>query len=165
MGRPTKFTPERQERFLAALRLGAFPETAGRHAGWSPATMYRILRGTSPDHVAFREDVLRVETELELRLAGTVTQAAFADPRLALSMLERRFGERWGRRTGLLAAAPPAAPGDGAGRRDGVVVLEPAVLESVVPALLAVRLGPAGTPEALARAARFALPTGEETDE
>jgi hypothetical protein len=103
VARPSKFTPERRERFLAAFSTGVFAETAARHAGWSPATFYRILGGTSPDHVAFREDVRHVETELELRLAGTVTQAAFRDPRLAMAMLERRFSERWGRRAELAA--------------------------------------------------------------
>src|SRR3954454_21780854 len=75
MGRPSKFTPERRDRFLLALRAGVFPETAARYAGWSPATLYRHLRGTSREHVAFHEQVTQVETELELRLAGTVTQA------------------------------------------------------------------------------------------
>ena len=102
MGRPSKFTTERRDRFLSALGTGVFPETAARYAGWSPATFYRFLAGTTTAHVGFREDVRRVETELELRLAGTVTQAAFSDPRLALALLERRFGERWGRRAALL---------------------------------------------------------------
>ena len=114
MARPTKFTAERCERFLAAFSTGVFAETAARHAGWSPATLYRILRGTSPEHVAFRENVHRVETELELRLAGTVTQAAFRDARLALAMLERRFAEHWGRRAALAApleeVVRPGAP-------------------------------------------------------
>lgn len=74
--------------------------------------MYRILAGTTPAHLEFLEDVRRVETELEIRLAGTVTQAAFNDPRLALALLERRFGERWGRRAALLATQSDADPSD-----------------------------------------------------
>src|SRR5436305_795518 len=97
----------------------------------SPATLYRILRGTTPGHVEFREDVRRVETELELHLAGTVTQAAFSDPRLALSLLERRFGERWGRRAALLAGADEQVASGSAA--SGVVVLEPAILQTIVP--------------------------------
>jgi hypothetical protein len=57
MARPSKFTPERCERFLAALSAGAFRETAARHAGWSPATFYRLLRNTSPAATAFRPSV------------------------------------------------------------------------------------------------------------
>jgi hypothetical protein len=163
MARPTKFTPERRERFLSALPTGVFPETAARFAGWSAATLYRILRGTTPAHVAFRDDVRRIETELELRLAGTVTQAAFSDPRLALSLLERRFGERWGRRATLLGAgSDEAVPGQPSA---GVIVLEPAILQTIVPALLAVRVGQAATPEARRRVGRFALRPSEEAEE
>jgi hypothetical protein len=142
MARPTKFTPERRERFLVALGAGLFPETAAHHAGWSPATLYRILAATSPDHVAFKAEVRRVETELELRLVGTVTVAAFNDPRLALALLERRFAERWGRRARLLGPADDEQP-SGPGRADEVVVLDPALVESIVPRLLAARAGPA----------------------
>ena len=141
MARPTKFTPERKERFLVALAAGLFPETAAHHAGWSPATLYRILGATSPDHVAFKAEVRRVETELELRLVGTVTVAAFGDPRLALALLERRFAERWGRRARLVGTADDEP--STAGRGDEVVVLDPAFVESIVPRLLAARAGPA----------------------
>jgi hypothetical protein len=154
MARPTKFTTERCDRFLAALSMGAFPETAARHAGWSPATYYRILGGTSPAHVAFREDVRRVETELELRLAGTVTQAAFGDPRLALAMLERRFGERWRRRAGLVAPLEEA-PRMRAGH-DEIVILDPAFVETIVPKLLAARTGAADLTIRPDRLSRFA---------
>jgi hypothetical protein len=163
MGRPTKFTPERCDRFLGALRTGVFPETAARHAGWSPATMYRLMRGTSHAHVAFREEVQRVETELELRLTGTVTQASFTDPRLALSLLERRFGERWGRRAGLLAAGP--TPSDGRNGAGDLLVIEPALVEALVPVLLTRRVGAAASPEALQRVAQFELASGPEVDD
>jgi hypothetical protein len=160
MARPTRFTPERCERFLVAFRSGVFAETAAHHAGWSPATLYRILRGTTPAHVAFRDDVRRVETELELRLAGTVTQAAFSDPRLALSLLERRFGERWGRRAALLGSRSEADPSPASGA-DAVVVVEPALIEAMVSGLLAARIGNAGSAEEIERVRRFALPHGE----
>lgn len=163
MARPSKFTDERRDRFLIALRAGAFPETAARYAGWSPATLYRLLRGTTPEHVAFRDEIRKAETELELRLSGTVTQAAFRDPRLALAMLERRFGERWGRRASLLAAGEPGAPGSSS--REAVVVIEPGLIAAIVPALRAARLGAAGSPEALQRIERFTKRVGSEGDE
>ena len=147
MPRPSKFTAERRERFLVALRAGVFPETAARHAGWSPATLYRILRATTPTHVAFRDEVRRVETELELRLTATVTQAASRDPRLA-----------------LLARPAEVSPPDAQGR-EGIVVLEPGLIEALVPRLLEARVGPAGSSEALRRVERFALPVGPEEDE
>ena len=157
MARPSKFTPDRRQRFISALASGVFPETAARYAGWAPATLYRILAGTTPAHAAFRDEVHRVETELELRLAGTVTQAAFGDPRLALAMLERRFGERWGRRA-TLPSPRAEAEGTEPSSAGGVVVIEPALIEAMVPRLLAARIGSAGSPEALERVARFARP-------
>ena len=164
MARPSKFTPERRERFLSALRTGVFPETAARYAGWSPATLYRILRAPTPDHVAFRDDVRQIETELEIRLAGTVMQASFGDPRLALSLLERRFGERWGRRASILGSPASSIDGDASATK-GVVILEPAILETLLPTLITKRIGPAGSPEARRRIERFALSAGEELDE
>jgi hypothetical protein len=154
VGRPSKFTPERRERFLAALSTGVFPETAARHAGWSQATLYRILGGTSSDHVAFREDVLRVETELELRLAGTVTQAAFRSARLALALLERRFGERWGRRAGI--AAPLEEPPRSTACADEVLILDPAFVEAIVSKLLAARTGRSDLTGGAERVSHFA---------
>lgn len=140
MARPSKFTAERCGRFLVALHAGAFRETAARHAGWSPATFYRILRLTTPEAVAFREDILRVETELELRLAGTVTQAAFQDPRLAIAMLERRFSERWGRRA---SAGPVLEETTASSPRgsDQPVIIDPAIVDVLVPRLLEAQIG------------------------
>jgi len=163
VGRPSKFTTERKERFLSALATGVFPETAARYAGWSAATLYRILGGSTPAHIAFRDDVRRVETELEMRLAGTVTQAAFSDPRLALAMLERRFGERWGRRAALLGGRPSSDPFE-ASSADTVVVIEPALIEALLPQLLSARIGDAGSLEAIERVARFAQ-SHDERDE
>ena len=105
---------------------------------------------------AFSDDVRRVETELELRLAGTVTQAAFNDPRLALAMLERRFGERWGRRAALLGIRPDADAG-ATPNADAVVVIEPGLIEAMIPRLLAARIGDAGSAEAVERVSRFAV--------
>src|SRR5436305_10166012 len=161
MARPSKFTPEHRDRFLQALRAGAFPETAARHAGWSPATLYRILGGTTPAHVAFRDEIHRVTTDLELRLVGTVTQASFSDPRLALTLLERRFGERWGRRANLLALAGEST----ANAEAEAVLIEPALIAEIVPVLLAARLGPAGDAGALRRVGRFASAGSNRADD
>jgi hypothetical protein len=159
MARPTKFTEERRQRFLAALSAGAFRETAARHAGWSPATMYRLLRNSSPAAAAFRADMQRVETELELRLAGTVTQASFRDPRLALAMLERRFGERWRRQAvgsaplEELSATPVSGP-------EAPVVLDAAAVELLLPRLLESRAGTSS----VAQISRFASRSPRDAD-
>ena len=164
MGRPSKFTPDRCDRFVDALRTGVFPETAGHFAGWAPATMYRHLAGTSPAHEAFRDRVRAVETELEMRLAGTVTAAAFNDPRLALSLLERRFGERWGSRAGLLAQ-PTDEAGSETGSSRGVLVIDPAVIEAMVPKLLEASIGSSASQAARDRVRRFTVPHPNDPDE
>ena len=130
MARPGKFTPEACDRFLKALQMGSKPEAAATFAGWSPRTYYRIKRGRSLEHVAFRADVERVENELELRVVGTLLKAAFSEARWAVDFLERRFPERWRKQRpdwpeesgAATAAATPedrrGRPGPGAGRRD-----------------------------------------------
>jgi len=134
VARPVKFNPEACERFLKALQMGAYPEVAARFAGWSPRTYYRIKRGHSPAHAAFRADMERVENELELRVVGTLLKAAFSDPRWAVDFLERRFPERWRKQrpdwpeeSGAAAAA--ATPPD-------EVVLDLALVDEIVPRLL-----------------------------
>jgi hypothetical protein len=62
-------------------------------------------------------------------------------------------------------ARPAEASLPGAQGREGIVVLEPALIEALVPRLLEARVGPAGSSEALRRVERFALPVGTEEDE
>lgn len=135
MGRPTKLTDEAREQFLLAIRAGVFPEPAARHAGFSPASLYRYLRGSSPEHVAFRNDVIAALASLEVRLTGIVAQKALTDPRLALALLERRFPQRWAR---TARVDDPAAdvPPDDRQSVDDQVVLDAGLLEALVPRLL-----------------------------
>jgi hypothetical protein len=140
MARPTRFTAERRERFLLALTAGSFPEPAARLAGWSPASMYRYLRLTTSAAVAFRHEVLRVETEVELRLVGTLTQAAYRDPRLAMAFLERRFPERWGRKASVappLEALEVTKPAAQSADVSSMVMLDPEDAQELVSRILA----------------------------
>ena len=54
MSRPTKLTAEIQDAYVKALMVGTPPETAARKAGFSAPTLYRWLKGSSPDQLAFR---------------------------------------------------------------------------------------------------------------
>ena len=96
MGRPERLTPERQARFLKAIRAGAFPEVAAAYAGFSSASYYKYMHGVSPQHATFRREVVRAQSELELDLVGTITREAGSNPRWAFALLERRFPKRWG---------------------------------------------------------------------
>jgi hypothetical protein len=135
MARPSKLTEHARERFLIALRAGNFPEVAGRYAGFAPASLYRYLRGETPEHAAFRDEAVQVQLELEIHLVGTIRQAAQLDARMALVLLERRFPERWGRRA--RPAEPPDENAEAPPVADQGVVLEPAFIEVLIPRLLA----------------------------
>jgi hypothetical protein len=135
MGRPTKLTDHARDRFLQALGAGNFPEVSARYAGFSPASLYRYLSGTSPELVAFQAEVARAVTELELRLVGTIIRAGFTDPRWALIILERRFRDRWAKG----GAGEDAMFEDDANRtrtRDDTILLDPELVEDLVPKLL-----------------------------
>ena len=101
MGRPERLTRERHEKFIQAIRTGCFPEVAARFAGFAPATFYRYMHGTTPAHAAFRDAVLKAQTELEVRLVGIITREALTKPRWAMespaATIPRQVGP-WGSR-------------------------------------------------------------------
>ena len=77
-------------KYVKALLVGAPPETAAIKAGFSPATLYRWLRGASPEQRAFREAHEQALAEVESRLALTPFKASLTQPRWALEILTRR---------------------------------------------------------------------------
>lgn len=133
MARPSSLTDEAVARYVQATTAGAFPEQAARFAGFSPRALYRYLRGSTPAHAAFRDAALRAENELEIRLAGTIVRAGMNEPRWALEMLARRFPERWARRPG---DAPIEADPGSRGASEPEVILDPALVDAIVPKLL-----------------------------
>ena len=134
MARPSKLTDEAIGRFLQAIAVGSFPEVAARFAGFSPRSLYRFMKGSTPPHAAFRDRVLQAETELELRLTGTIVKAGMTDPRWAEALLARRFPERWGRRSST--DQTDEGRGSAAQRSGTEVSLDPALVEAIVPRLL-----------------------------
>lgn len=145
MGRPTKLTRETQDAFLKAIHVGAFPEVAARHAGFSPASLYRWLRGTTPEQVEFRDAFLEATANYEIRLMGTIARAALTDPRWALVVLERRFPERW--RLHARSDEPVDESTAPSPRAEPDVILDPSMVELLVPRLLAAGRELAGRPE------------------
>lgn len=114
MARPTKLTPEVEERIVRAIRAGNYPEVAAAHAGIHPATYYRWmergeLAGSAPEDDAFRRFRSEVERSLadaEAAEVGLIVQAARGGSwQAAAWLLEHRFAERWGR------TRAPAEPG------------------------------------------------------
>jgi hypothetical protein len=134
MGRPSKFTPAMRERVLNAVSMGMYLSVAARYAGISPASLYRYLAGSTPEHIGFRKAIREAAATCELRWVATVYQASLTDPHLALKLLERRHPERWGPRarteeTGDPLGLPGPAP-------NNVVIFDPALAESLLPRLL-----------------------------
>ena len=106
MARPTKLTAEVSEKIVRAIRAGNYPEVAAGHAGIHAATYYRWmergeLEGDAPEddpYRQFRAEVERALADSEAAEVGLVVKAARdGDWRAAAWLLERRFGDRWGR--------------------------------------------------------------------
>ena len=133
MSRPTKLTAEIQDAYVKALMVGTPPETAAKKAGFSAPTLYRWLKGSSPDQLAFRDAHDQALAEVESRLAMTLFKASLTQPRWALELLTRRFPARWGRPQSMVVDEPAYD----SGRSEAVVVLRPELVATLVPQLLA----------------------------
>jgi hypothetical protein len=111
VGRPTKFTPEVQQRILLALRAGSHAVVAARFAGVGESTFHSWMADTRRPYQDFRRACETAIAEWEVALAGTILQGARQSPGAALKILERRHPERWGRaRAELVSEAPELGP-------------------------------------------------------
>lgn len=105
MGRPSKLTPERQERIVLAVSAGSYPEVAARANGVDASTFYRwMARGDDPverdpRYRVFREAVKEAEARAEVVAIGRIQQAAAGGTWTASAWyLERKYPDRWGRK-------------------------------------------------------------------
>jgi transposase-like protein len=103
MARPTKLSPELQQRIVQALSAGAYVETAAAMAGVSKQTLYSWLkRGADQAQGPFREfldAVEKAQAEAEVRDIALIAKAAQTQWQAAAWRLERKFPEKWGRKT------------------------------------------------------------------
>ena len=105
MARRTKLTPDIQKTLCDCLRSGCYAVTACARAGITESTYYLWLQkgeeGKQP-YSEFLESVKKADADAEALLAGTVMRVALdaENPcwQAAMTMLERRHPERWGRR-------------------------------------------------------------------
>jgi transposase len=93
-GRPSKRTPEREQRLLDALRAGNTRKAACLYAGISDESLANWSRRS----LDFLDRLTRAEAESEVALVAIVRQAAQTDWRAGMALLERRFPDSWGRR-------------------------------------------------------------------
>ena len=94
VGRPTKRTPEVEERILAALRDGNTRRAAYHFGGISHETFYNWME----DFAEFREAVKRAEADAEVIHVRHISKAAESVWTASAWWLERRYPEDWGRR-------------------------------------------------------------------
>lgn len=99
MARPTKLTPEVQERIVSAIRAGCFAETAAEYAGISASTFYEWMergRRAEAGYKEFFEAVQQALAEAEVVHVGRVSKAAHeGDWRASAWWLSRRCRDRW----------------------------------------------------------------------
>jgi len=118
MGRPSKLTEERQETICEALRKGVSIEGACQLAGVSDRAYYKWrergkkelqrveeghqncrVRKDEESYVQFFQETTRAIGESEEYLVEKIYEAAPETPNAALRLLERRFPERWSKKT------------------------------------------------------------------
>lgn len=119
MGRPSKLTPERQEKITQAILAGNYFETACRYAGIGESTGYEWLARGEGKHARrkqnalyaqFAEAVRQSEAQTEVRAVALIQQGLPKNPRLALDFLARRFPDRWGPKEHRMVSGPGGKP-------------------------------------------------------
>lgn len=102
MGRPTELNPALQRKIVAMIRDGVTPEIASRAAGISASTYYlwRAKARENPDsqYSEFSEAIEKAVAECEARAVHVIAKAFPNSWQAAMTMMERRFPDRWGRR-------------------------------------------------------------------
>ena len=109
MPRPTKLTPKLQERIAGFVRAGAYVETAAAAAGVSKVTLYAWLKRGAADEgpfAAFAEAIEEAQALAEMRDLALIGKAAETEWTAAAWRLERKFPDRYGRRTRLEHSGP-----------------------------------------------------------
>lgn len=107
MGRPNKLTPEIQQKIVDAIRMGNYIETAAAFAGINKSTLYDWLKkGARSKSGKFREFSNAVEkalAESEIRDVAVISAASKDNWQAAAWRLERKFPDRWGRKSRIEA--------------------------------------------------------------
>ncbi|SDY22698.1 hypothetical protein [Thermoactinomyces sp. DSM 45892] len=104
-GRPEKLTPEIQQKIVDALRMGNYIETASAFAGIHKSTLYDWLkkgaRSTDENdkYRQFSDAIEKAMAEAEMRDVAVIAQASKDNWQAAAWRLERKYPNRWGRKT------------------------------------------------------------------
>lgn len=102
-GRRTKLTAAVQQAIVNQVINGNYLKVAAAYAGIDESTFYNWMRRGEEegkgDYFDFFQSVRQAEARLEVRNVTIITEHIVDnhDPDAAMSFLERRFRERWGR--------------------------------------------------------------------
>jgi hypothetical protein len=98
-GRPTKLTPELQERLCSAIRTGSYLAPACGHAGVDRRTLYRWLAAGRKARSGPLRDlylaVRKAEADCEVGTVAKWRQAMPSHPQEYRHFLAKRYPERW----------------------------------------------------------------------
>lgn len=103
VGRPSKLTPEVQNRIVQIIKAGGYQESAAAAAGVSKRALLSWLSrgdpdGTDPEDQVYRDFRVAVDqakAEAEARNVVLISTAAAKDWKAAAWLLERQNPERW----------------------------------------------------------------------
>ena len=102
MARPSKLTPEVQEKICNAIRAGNYYEAACGYAGIGYSTfrvwMIKGEKAKTGKYREFMDAVMRAEYEAEARMVAQWQKHMPEDYRAIRDFLERRYPDRWGRK-------------------------------------------------------------------
>ncbi|MDQ0417577.1 transposase-like protein [Croceifilum oryzae] len=102
-GRPEKLTPEIQQKIVDSLRMGNYIETAAAYSGISKSTLYDWLkkgaREENGKYKNFSDAVQKAMAEAEMRDVAVISQASKENWQASAWRLERKYPNRWGRKT------------------------------------------------------------------
>jgi hypothetical protein len=111
VGRRTKLTPKVQEKIVSAIRAGNYAHVAAGYAGIGERTFYSWLQSgrenKSDLYQQFLQAVKDAEREAEVRAVAMVQKHMADNWQAAMTYLERKFPERWGRRDRLKIEVEP----------------------------------------------------------
>lgn len=113
-GRPTKLTPLVHQTIVTAIRAGNYANVSAGYAGISDRTYHGwITRGRKEESGIYHEffqAVKAAEHEAEVRAVAMVQSAMPDNWTAAMTYLERKFPNRWGRRSRIEHSSPSGGP-------------------------------------------------------
>ena len=102
MGRPDKLPPQTRDTIIELIRKGNYVSVAASAAGVSESTLYswlqRAKNAKSGKFLEFSESLQKARAEAEVKAVEAVVNSVSKDWKAAMTFLERRSPDRWGRK-------------------------------------------------------------------